>query len=247
MERYHKDDESLKRTYKNSKLYNEIYDNKSYDNVEDLNMNVGKEIDIRDVKAMLEKRESYNDIRDYRIVKPLEERRRVTHYEIDDDTNSHDINEMLELARTERPVEERRRSLDETQILTLQELVSQKKYAKKTSLNNDDVKDLINTIYDTNLLKSDDGAGLLDNLMPTGKTVLSPDIKKVLEEAKKNDTKEMDKSFFTSSLGFKAKDLESTNSYSELDESNEKTNRFLFVLGVIFILVVLFIIIKFAF
>lgn len=247
MDRYSEQhSKNLNRTNRNSELYNKIYADKNYDSIETYSVNVGKEIDIRDVKEMLKKRELYGEVKDYRIVKPREEvSRRVKYQDVVSEGN-HDINEMIGKAKEERPDELRRRHLDDTQVLTLQELVSKKQYAKKTKLDKEEMKDLINTIYDTNLISSDNEQGLLDSLKSTGKTVVSPDIKKVLDEAKKDDTTEMDKSFFTSSLGFKDKDLERINSYDEVDDSNEKTNRFLFILGTVFIVLVLFILIKFA-
>ncbi len=132
MDRYYENHgEETKRTNKNSTLYKDLYSNKEYDNVENLNLNVGKEININDVKDMLEKRDKYRDAKDYRIIKPEEPvMRRVRYYE-EDEPNSHDINEMIGQAKVERPVEEKRRSLEETQVLTLEELISKKSYAKK--------------------------------------------------------------------------------------------------------------------
>ena len=248
MDRYYENHPNdMKRTNKNSKLYDNLYNNTNYDNVEEIPINVGKEIDIDKLKTMLDERESYSDLKNYRIIKPEETVTRRVKYYVEEDTNSHDINEMIGKARRERPFEERRRSLEDTQVLTLQELVSKKEYAKKTKMNKDEVKDLIHTICDTNLLKSDDGTGLLDSLKATGKTVISPSIKQILDDAKKEakDNEKMDDSFFTSSLGFKKEDLdmdEDDDSFA----SDEKTTKFLIVLGIIFIIIVIFIIVKFV-
>ena len=248
MDRYYeKHPEDLKRTHKNSKLYDEVYNNADYDNVENLNLNVGKRVNINDIKELLERRELYNNDRDYRIVKPEKEvENKIQYYEIEE-PSTYDLNEMIGKAREERPVEEKRRSLADTQVLTLKELVNSKSYAEKKSLDSKEVKDLINTIYDTNLLKSDDGDGLLDSLKSTGKTIMSPSIKQVLEDAKKEEQPEMDTSFFTSSLGFKDEDLKNVNdTLNDLKESNEKTTQFLIILAILFIMVVIFIIIKFV-
>ncbi len=245
MDRYYENHgEETKRTNKNSTLYKDLYSNKEYDNVENLNLNVGKEININDVKDMLEKRDKYRDAKDYRIIKPEEPvMRRVRYYE-EDEPNSHDINEMIGQAKVERPAEEKRRSLEETQVLTLEELISKKSYAKKKKLNKSDMEDLVNTIYDTQML-SEDG-GLFDDLKSTGKTVMAPSIKQVLEEAKEEakDAEDMDNSFFTSSLGLKKSDFDEVEEGTE--ESEDKTLKFVTILAVIFVIVVLFIIIKFA-
>lgn len=244
MDRYYENHgEETKRTNKNSTLYKDLYSNKEYDNVENLNLNVGKEININDVKDMLEKRDKYRDAKDYRIIKPEEPvMRRVRYYE-EDEPNSHDINEMIGQAKVERPVEEKRRSLEETQVLTLEELISKKSYAKKKKLDKSDMEDLVNTIYDTQML-SEDG-GLFDDLKSTGKTVMAPSIKQVLEEAKEEakDAEDMDNSFFTSSLGLKKSDFEEVE---ETEEGEDKTLKFIILLAVIFVIIVLFIIIKFA-
>jgi len=244
MDRYYENHgEETKRTNKNSTLYKDLYSNKEYDNVENLNLNVGKEININDVKDMLEKRDKYRDVKDYRIIKPEEPvMRRVRYYE-EDEPNSHDINEMIGQAKVDRPVEEKRRSLEETQVLTLEELISKKSYAKKKKLNKSDMEDLVNTIYDTQML-SEDG-GLFDDLKSTGKTVMAPSIRQVLEEAKEEmkDAEDMDNSFFTSSLGLKKSDFEEVE---ESEEGDDKTLKFITILAVIFVIVVLFILIKFA-
>lgn len=244
MDRYYENHgEETKRTNKNSTLYKDLYSNKEYDNVENLNLNVGKEININDVKDMLEKRDKYRDAKDYRIIKPEEPvMRRVRYYE-EDEPNSHDINEMIGQAKVERPAEEKRRSLEETQVLTLEELISKKSYAKKKKLNKSDMEDLVNTIYDTQML-SEDG-GLFDDLKSTGKTVMAPSIKQVLEEAKEEakDAEDMDNSFFTSSLGLKKSDFDEVE---ESEEGDDKTLKFITILAVIFVIVVLFILIKFA-
>lgn len=245
MDRYYENHgEETKRTNKNSTLYKDLYSNKEYDNVENLNLNVGKEININDVKDMLEKRDKYRDAKDYRIIKPEEPvMRRVRYYE-EDEPNSHDINEMIGQAKVERPAEEKRRSLEETQVLTLEELISKKSYAKKKKLNKSDMEDLVNTIYDTQMLGED--GDLFDDLKSTGKTVMAPSIKQVLEEAKEEnkDAEDMDNSFFTSSLGLKKSDFDGVEEESE--EGEDKTLKFVTILAVIFVIVVLFIIIKFA-
>lgn len=248
MDRYYeKHPEDLKRTHKNSKLYDEVYNNADYDNVESLNLNVGKRVNVNDIKELLERRELYSNDRDYRIVKPEKEvEKKFQYYEIEE-PSSYDLNEMIGKAKEERPTEEKRRSLADTQALTLKELVNSKSYAEKDALDEKDMRDLINTIYDTNLLKSDEGDGLLDGLKSSGKTVVSSSIQQVLDDAKKEEEPEMDNSFFTSSLGFKDEDLKNVNdTLNDLKESNEKTTQFLIVLAILFIMVVIFIIIKFV-
>lgn len=244
MDRYSKNySEELSRTNKHGKLYDELYEDKNYTNIESASLDVGKEIDLEDIKELLNKRSSYNELRDYRIIKPEEPVERKIETPIEEE-NNHDINEMIVKAKEEKPMEDKIRSLADTQILTLQELVSSKSYAHKESLKKEEVEDLINTIYNTNLLSTSEGDGLLDDLKSTGKTVISPSIKQILDDAKKSMEADMDNSFFTSSLGFKKQDLD--NASDEIDESDTKTTRFLIILGILFITIVILIIIKFV-
>jgi len=244
LERYsEKYSNELSRTNKHGKLYDELYNDKDYSDIESASLDVGKEINLEDIKELLNKRSSYNELRDYRIIKPEQDTVRSLEKE-EVEESSHDINEMIYKAKEEKPKEDKVRSLADTQVITLQELVSSKSYANKEQLNKEEVKDLINTIYNTNLLNSKEGDGLLDDLISTGNTAVSPSIKQILDDAKKNMESDMDNSFFTSSLGFKKKDLEDAE--NEISESDEKTTKFLIILGVLFIAIVLLIIIKFV-
>ena len=237
MDRYsEKYSNELSRMDKHGKLYDELYEDKNYSNIESASLEVGREIDLDDIKELLNKRSSYNELRDYRIIKPEEPVERKIEV-MEEDESNHDINEMIVKAKEERPKEDKIRSLADTQILTLQELVSSKSYANKESLKKEEVEDLINTIYNTNLLSTSEGDGLLDDLKSTGKTVVSPSIKQILDDAKKSMEADMDNSFFTSSLGFKKQDLDNEN--DEVEESDEKTTRFLLILGALFVTIVI--------
>ena len=83
MDRYYESHpEDMKRTNKNSKLYDDLYGSSYYENIESASLNVGKEIDIHEVKDLLNKREAYKELRDYRIVKPeAPVTRKVKYYE----------------------------------------------------------------------------------------------------------------------------------------------------------------------
>ena len=98
----------------------------------------------------------------------------------------------------------------------------------------DTLKELIDTISSTSMLNSmtdkELSLDLLDDLKSTENTSVADknSIKKLLEEAKKNDEKketktEIDKSFYTSSLGFKEEDFEELTDI----KNNLKTNNIL--------------------
>lgn len=255
MDRYYQNDEEPKRTSKNDNLYHEIYNDKGYDQVDndvaDINastiatLDVGKQLDIRDVQAILQKRNETP-----KIAKEETLKRENIYYE-PDNNKSYDVNDMLKKAHENTTEEYRPRSLAETQVLTLQELINNKDYGKKSKIDKSEMKDLINTIYSTNMLKKDDGGGLLDDLKSTGNTTVSPSIKEILEEKKQemqdNTTDTIDKSFFTSSLGFKKSDFETINKMDkEVEDSNRGTTIFLIILGITFICAAAYIIYKYV-
>lgn len=244
MERYYQNEqEDFKRTDKNADLYREIYEDKKYDNIETLaTLDVGKEIDLDDLKALLKER---NEADKRYLVKPRQELKEVEQDMID--TSVYDIRELMDKAKNDQKDDVKLRKLAETQAFTLQELISQKDYSNKTTIDKEDVKDLIDTICNTNLLKGDDGLGLLDDLKSTGNTMISPNIKKILDEAKEEErtTEEIDKSFYTSSLGFKQTDFDSMEDDEDLESSNKLTTWFLVILSLIFLAAIIYIIIKY--
>lgn len=243
MERYYQNEqEDFKRTDKNADLYREIYEDKKYDNIETLaTLDVGKEIDLDDLKALLKER---NEADKRYLVKPRQELKEVEQDMID--TSVYDIRELMDKAKNDQKDDVKLRKLAETQAFTLQELISQKDYSNKTEINKDDVKDLIDTICNTNLLKGDDGLGLLDDLKSTGNTMISPNIKKILDEVKEErTTEEIDKSFYTSSLGFKQTDFDNMEEDEDLESSNKITTWFLAILSLIFLAAIIYIIVKY--
>ena len=104
-------------------------------------------------------------------------------------------------------------------------------------IDGDSLKELIHTISSTSMLNSMDdnelSLDLLYDLKATENTniVDNDSIKKILAEAKKNEQEkqvkpekhEVDKSFYTSSLGFKEEDFEELNDI----KNNLKTNNIL--------------------
>ena len=255
MDRYQYSEEENSRASKNSSLYEDIYEEKGYDelntdvkniNVDTLSMTTSHQIDIAEVKALLEKRDAYQKNR--QIVKELPTITRENRI-YEEETKNYNINDVLSKAREEKKEEYRPRSLADTQILTLQELVTKKDYSNKSKLDDEEVKDLVDTIYKNNLL--DDG--LLDDLKSSGNTIANPDIKEILKEKKKeiennnDDVESVDKTFYTSSLGFKKSDFEDNDEkFTDSSKGSKIATFFLILSCLIFIVLIVYIIIKYV-
>lgn len=253
LDRLNYDDDTGKRTSKNSSLYEDIYEQKDYDkldqNVKDINVDTllttsSHQIDIAEVKALLEKRDSYQKNR--RIVK--EQPTIVRESKIyEEETKNYDINEVISKAKEEKPLEYRPRSLADTQVLTLQELVTKKKYSNKKKLEDDEVKDLVDTIYQNNLLEQ---SGLLDDLKDN---IDKDEVKEVLEEKKKEfeeaneEVEGVDKTFYTSSLGFKKSDFENEFEDEQPSKGGKIATIFLVITCSLFIILLVYVLLKYVF
>lgn len=259
MDRHYKKDSDSKRTIKNMSLYEDMYNDINYDksvpNVEDIsvdtidNLNGKKQIDIREVQALLEKRASFQNNR--QIIKENTSIKKDDVYYEPEENKTYDINELIEKAREEQTNTYRPRSLADTQVLTLQDLISKKEYGNKSQINQTEMRDLINTIYQTNMLKKSDVGDLFEDLKATGETKDQSDIKEILKEKKaemeKEESEGIDRSFFTSSLGFKKSDFETLDNVNDdVENSNKGTTLFLIFLTLVFVLCTAFIIIKYV-
>lgn len=255
MDRYNYSSDTAKRTSKNSSLYDDIYESREYGklsdvkdiNVDTLSVTTSHQVDIEEVKALLEKRDSYQKNR--RIVKEqptITKESKVYEEEI----KNYDLNDMISKAREGKKEEYRPRSLADTQVLTLKEIVTQKDYSNKSKLDDDEVKDLVDTIYRNNLLE--DG-GLLDDLKSSGNTIADPNIKEILKEKKEemeksNDEVEgIDKTFFTSSLGFKKSDFEEmSDDFDDSSKGSKIATFFLIISCLIFVGLIVYVIINYV-
>lgn len=257
MDRYYLSSKDGKRTSRNSALYDEIYENRDYDelsrdvrdiNVDTLSTSTSRQIDIEEVKALLEKRNIVQSNHQIHREIPIKYKEPV----IEEDKN-YDVKAILQKAKEEKKEEYRPRSLADTQVLTLQELITQKEYSNKVKLDEEDVKDLVDTICSSTLLQDINSQGLFDDLKSTGNTVVSKDIKDILRDKKQeientisDDT--MDKSFLTSSLSFKQSDFEDGDQKDNKSSIFSKIiTIFLIITCILFIILIIYIILQYAF
>lgn len=237
MDRYYKvEEKSKRRTTQNQDLYQKIYDMGEYSNIEGIaTIDKSNEIDITKVKNMLKNREEYQKQKDLNFNKKIEEPIEVE--EIDDD-RSYDIRDILKKAKINKPDNEEYKSLDNINYQIIKEL--KEKNTKKEE--EQELKEMIDTISNTSKLNKltdqELGLDMFSELKSENNTIADKEsIKKILEEVKKANTKELnndiDKSFFTSSLNFGKKDFEEL---SEMTKKPKKKNNIIRVLIYIVVL-----------
>lgn len=217
MDRYYENNYAeKKRSRMNQDLYRSIYKSDEYSNIEGIaTMDKTNEIDISKIRGMLKSREEYNSQKAYRdLFKKAEEVLPQNDNINEEEYKNYDIRDILEKVKQEKQADEKYRSIDNTNYNLLKELKIQDR-KREIEENEEELKELINTITNTSVLnKMGDqelSLGLLGDLKSTDNTISdSKSIKKILEEAKSKELEETNtNSFYTKGLNFSKKDLES--------------------------------------
>lgn len=230
MERYYRStNRTNKRSERNERLYREIYDVGEYSNIEGIaTIEKSNEVDITKIKNMLKNREQYQQQREFRQVvsrpepknEPIEEER----YEAD---RTYDIRDILNKAKVNKPVEEKYHRLDDTGYKILKNLKEKSMHPEDSK---EDLRELIDTITNNSELNKlatrELSLDMFEDLKGKEDTVIrsKESIRALLEEAKeeerkkKEDTMEMDKSFYTSSLNFGKDDFEEINALTTISK-----------------------------
>lgn len=223
MEKYNKENNSTtSRTARNASLYSEIYDNAQYTNVEGIaSIEKSNEIDITKIKRMIKEREEQRHDENV-IVKKIVLTK--TEEDLDTDMTNYDLKELISEAKKKRSKNELDRYGDDKNYKILNEKIKQ--------FNDEDLKmeDLTDIQSLSKLEDKDLSLDLLDSLKSDDNTFIGElDNRKNLE-----DTKEMDDTFYTSSMHFNKEDFE------ELDNINKnlKKNTFWITVLVFIILVI---------
>ncbi len=214
MERYYKNNTNL-RSKRNKELYSDIYSSGKYTNIEGIaEINNANEIDITKIKEMLQNRENYQKGREYRKLTTTKQeekpviKRRVTPSMTERD---YDIRDILEKAKENKKPDDKERVLKNTQYDILKNLDLRKKEEKDEE---EELKDLINTITNTSMLNKMDNNELATDLLKEltdddTKVGQLSNVKDLIEEDKKNrPIQNIDNTFFTSSLKLSKKDFE---------------------------------------
>ena len=246
MERYYKSEENTSsRAQKNKSLYDQIYEDKQYTNVEGVVQTpIAGSIDIQKIKEIINSREQKNKTRERRV---YVEQKIEQNY--DEENKNYDINDVLNKAKDDRPVDDvNYHSLKNVELNILKGLKINKTVEEEPE---EELKELIHTITNTSMLNKlgdkELSLDLLDDLKSSNNTTIigsSDAIRKVLTEEKKEEIEDaMDDSFYTKSMNLK-NDLDGLSGIG-----SKKTNKILVtictvlsvlvVLGVIVIVILL--------
>lgn len=209
MERYYRSNNPKRRSQLNQDLYRNIYEDGEYSNIEGVAMiDKNNEIDITKVKKMLKNREDYKRQKEYRnlITKKEEPKVDVSQEFLNDDNiKSYDIMDVLKEAKENKEDEDDRYlSLDNTNYNILKELKIEKENKKDSKDEEEELKELINTITNTSMLNKlgdkELSLKLLEDLQ--GETT-------VLDNNKTDKSlNKIDESFYTSSMKINLEDFE---------------------------------------
>ncbi len=254
MERYYETDvETSRRTKKNADLYQKIYENDLYDNIEGIATTLkSNEIDISKIKEMLKEREEQQNQGRKQVPRPPKSEGIAT-FDQDEEKN-YDIRDILSKAKNERKEEDQYHKLRNTSYDIFKNLDIKKEIPKE------EVEDVVQQIENTSVLNQmgdqELSLGLLDELRSDTMVGDASAIKAVLEEEKKqlkddnyleveDDKANMDKSFFTSSLNFKDEDFDELQEMGKnLKKNHSMLKVLIFILLVIVTVVIIFFILK---
>ena len=237
MEKYYSNSQNrVSRTTRNTELYRNLYDTKEYTNVEGIaTIEKKNEIDLNKIQELLKAHEDIKQERKPVVKRPV---RKIEEEPEEIEEKNYDIMDVLSKAKDEYNDDNKNRSLKNTQYNIL------KNINIKDMEDEDSLKELIHTITNTSVLNKlgdrDLSLNLLEELKSDNNTMIgakgSNDIFKSDIETAKEETDDIDKSFYTSSLGFDEKDFEQLN---DIKSSLKKNNVLITILVFFFLVVVI--------
>ena len=249
MDRYYKSElVSSGRSSKNKSLYEQIKDLDSYSNIEGVaTIEKTNEIDISKVQEMIKNRENYKKQKQLRNIlkEEVEELEKIE--EEEEITKNYDIRDLLSKVKPEEESISRR--LREDQYEVLKNLnIKEKNKSLEVEKEEEELKELLHTIASTKAFKNikdnkeyeEQDVGLFDDLKSDTIVGDAASIKKIIEEEKEKKIEEtnleIDKSFYTSSLGFTQSDFEELKT---MNHNIKKGNKFIIILLVVLILLII--------
>ena len=230
MDRYYSN-KKTNRSSRNKELYEKVHNNYSSEIDSVRTINSSNEFDMSRIKDIVNDRETYKRERklkeaigrsNLKIDIPSSKLSDDPEYDIMDietqklednkeaKNKNYDISDVLTKAKDEYSPDEKNRNLKDLEYTDLNNLNLHKKEYKNSEA---ELRDLISTINNTSKYNQlGDDIGLLDSLKADTMVGDASSIKKVLEEERKeirkDDTKELDKSFFTSTMDFSEIDFD---------------------------------------
>lgn len=152
MDKYYSENELMQRTSKNDSLYDELYREKQTLSDNMVVLNDADEIDINKIKSMIDSRENYKRAKRFEdVVSPTKNNKdEEIDYKFDEiDDSNYDINEIIEKKRSTNEEENRVRKLDTKYESTMKEL------SEEFLTHEQQLRDLFDTVTQTNLAKTD--------------------------------------------------------------------------------------------
>jgi len=200
MDKYYESNNTKDRTSKNQTLYRTMYDESEYSNVEGISViEKNEKIDIDMIRELINKSNSVNKER--QIVRPKKEIEQISD-DFDDD-KSYDIRDVLSKAKDERVVDSSK--IFDTQYNILKGVNINENLSAPEDVKTEDLKDMIEAI-------SANSKGYTMNLLDDLKSIYDPNLKGQIEEVEKTKEivtqDEIDRSFYTTTMGFKEEDFE---------------------------------------
>lgn len=230
MERYYKSNEVKSRTAKNQDLYRTIYDDAEYSNVEGISViEKNEKIDINMIRELIN---GTNDIAKH---KPNRIEKKEPIIVEENNHKNYDIMDVLSKAKNERTTKERK--ITDTQYNILKNINLNDDVKVPSELGEDDLKNMIETI--SNNSKNGYTTNLLDDLV----TIHDSNLKEEIKE----EEMQVDKSFYTSSLGFTSDDFEDIKEMKkDIKKNSILTKVLLFVLLVVIVTGIMFLVFHFT-
>ena len=232
-----------KRSEKNQKLYDEIYNEEDYSNIEGIaTIDKNNEIDLAKLKNTIKNRENYSRQKKFKDLNDEPEDKPITTEDFKQkEQKIYDIRDILLKAKDKKPEEDTPRRLDNTNYNILKDLEengSKKDISKELEKETDELKELIDTITNTGMLNQ-----LNDKELGMNMFNLSDDpensgqsVKELLEQARKaQDKKEstLDNSFFTSSMNFSKDDFDDAQEAKKKKEKKGILKKILLFTGLL--------------
>lgn len=246
MDRYHKDDEPLARTLKNKDLYPEMDKPLNPRNSVSL---LDNEVDISNVKDIVDKRSEYLKVKKYRaLINDDKEDVKEDHNVYDDIENRvYDINNILETAKSKQSEtkDAKKRKLQNTQYNILSNLEFKTKNEEEEGKMVDDFftkdTDLSSLIEDIKNEKGDTTNDLFKALKPTDNTILTkPVTRSDLKALKLKEKSSSDNTFYTDVMSFTKSNFEHLEDLESTVKTNNKLIKVLITVLVVVLLSIIF-------
>lgn len=230
MDKYYETEMPKARTTKNQSLYRTIYEEVEYSNVEGISIiEKNEKIDMDMIKELINRNSDLN--KEKTIVRP--KTKEMYHEEVLDDDKSYDIRDVLSKAKDSRVVDNKR--ISDTQYNILKGININEAMNAPEEVKTEDLKDMIEAI-------SNNSKGYTMNLLDDLKSIYDPTMKEKIEEKIEDEKpvfvkEELDKSFFTNSMGFNEDDFEDLKQIKDDVKTNNILTKILIVILSVVILV----------